>query len=91
MARRKGEGNSLKLEGSQTIFEVADLHRRLVQLLNTPPPWRVDLSDVDYIDTSCLQLLLVARLQSDAERLFEVTGMSPELDRHLARLNCVLS
>ena len=91
MARRKSEGQCLKLVGSQTIFEVAELHHRLVALLQTPPPWRVDLSDVDYIDTSCLQVLLAARLQSDAERLFEVAGVTPELDRHLARINCVLS
>jgi hypothetical protein len=78
MARRKPEGQCLKLEGSQTVFEVAELHRRLIALLRTPPPWRVDLSDVDYLDTN-------------AERPFEVTGVTPELDRHLARLNCVLS
>ncbi|WP_447983462.1 STAS domain-containing protein [Nitrospira sp. Nam74] len=91
MTRRKSEGQCLKLEGSQTVFEAAELHRRLIELLRTPPPWRVDLSDVDYIDTSCLQLLLAARLQSDAGKSFEVTGVTPEVDRHLARLNCVLS
>lgn len=89
MARRKPEG-CLKLEGSQTVFEAAQLQRRLMELLGTPPPWRVDVTQVDYMDTSCVQLLLAARLQSDAERPFEVIGLSPELDRHLARINCVL-
>lgn len=91
MARRKSEGQCLKLEGPQTVFEAAELQRRLIELLGTPPPWRVDVTQVEYMDTSCVQLLLAARLQSDAEKSFEVIGLSPELDRHLARVNCVLS
>ena len=89
MARRKPEGHCLKLEGSQTVFEAAELQRRLIELLGTPPPWRVDVTQVDYMDTSCVQLLLAARLQCDAERPFEVIGLSSALDRHLARVNCV--
>ena len=90
MARRKPEGHCLKLEGSQTIFEVAELQRRLIEFLGTPPPWRVDVTQVDYMDTSCVQVLLAARLHSDAEMPFEIIGLSPELDRHLTRVNCVL-
>lgn len=90
MARRKPEGHCLKLEGSQTVFEAVELQRRLIEYLLTPPPWRVDVTDVEYMDTSCAQLLLAARLQSDGKGPFEVIGLSPELDRHLTRINCIL-
>lgn len=90
MARRKAEGHCLKLEGSQTVFEAAELQRRLIELLGTPPPWRVDVTQVEYMDTSCVQLLLAARMHGDAERPFEVIGLSPELNQHLTRINCVL-
>jgi anti-anti-sigma regulatory factor len=69
---------------------VTELQRRLIEFLGTPPPWRVDVTQVDYMDTSCVQVLLAARLHSDAERPFEIIGLSPELDRHLARVNYVL-
>jgi anti-anti-sigma factor len=51
----------MHIEGDMTIYQAADLKARLESLLQQPGPLEVDLSAVTEIDTTGVQLLMLAK------------------------------
>lgn len=58
---QNNETTRLNLKGPLTIYEVAELHRKLLELLADPGPLQLDLSAVSECDSAGLQLLLVIK------------------------------
>lgn len=56
----------LKLKGGCTIYEISDLDKKISELLRRAPAVTLDLSSVERVDASFLQLLVSA--QAEAER-----------------------
>jgi ABC-type transporter Mla MlaB component len=81
---------TLRLEGSLTAREVAELERRhRARFAGTQPPERVCLADVDDVDSSALALLLEWRAGAlKAGRELRV-DQPPESLRVIARLTGV--
>lgn len=69
------EQNILKPMGDLTIFEAAKFHDELVLLNQGEGALELDLSGVEHLDSSCVQLI-VAATRSGRLRL---TGYSQEL------------
>lgn len=87
---------TLRLDGELSIYRAAELKPLLLAALDgvaADAPARFDLSEVTEIDTSGVQLLLLARREAAARELsLELTAASPavrnafkllELDSHL--------
>jgi anti-anti-sigma regulatory factor len=67
-----------------TIFEAADFRDMLVTLLSSGDPVELDLSRVERMDTSGVQLLLAARRSG---RL-AVTGITPGVREAMVSIGC---
>ena len=76
------EQNILKVVGDLSIFEVGKFHEELVLLNQQEGPLEVDLSLVDRIDSSAVQVI-VAATRSGRMRL---TGYSQELQERFEQI-----
>ena len=76
------EHNILKVVGDLTIFEVGKFHQELILLNQQEGPLEVDLSTVDRIDSSAVQVM-VAATRSGRLRL---TGYSQELQERFEQI-----
>ena len=76
------DNNILKVVGDLTIFEVGKFHEELVLLNQQEGPLEVDLSLVDRIDSSAVQVI-VAATRSGRMRL---TGYSQELQERFEQI-----
>ncbi|HQU28639.1 MAG: STAS domain-containing protein [Nitrospira sp.] len=76
------EHNILKVVGDLSIFEVGKFHEELVLLNQQEGPLEVDLSQVDRIDSSAVQVI-VAATRSGRIRL---TGYSQELQERFEQI-----
>ena len=76
------EQNILKVVGDLSIFEVGKFHEELVLLNQQDGPLEVDLSQVDRIDSSAVQVI-VAATRSGRMRL---TGYSQELQERFEQI-----
>ena len=76
------EQNILKVVGDLSIFEVGKFHEELVLLNQQEGPLEVDLSQVDRIDSSAVQVI-VAATRSGRIRL---TGYSQELQERFEQI-----
>lgn len=74
----------LAQSGEVTIFEAAAFRDALVTLLSNEGPVELDLSQVERMDTSGVQLVLAARRSG---RL-TVTGLTPDVRRAMAMIGC---
>lgn len=54
----------LKIEGDMTIYAAAELKHELMNLIGVPGEYEIDLSGVVEIDTSGLQLLVLAKREA---------------------------
>lgn len=73
---------TLKPAGDLTIFEVSTLHGEIKQAGATHPHIELDLSEIDKLDASAIQLLIAIR-RSDRMTL---TGMTDALRARMAEL-----
>ncbi|MBS0171669.1 MAG: STAS domain-containing protein [Nitrospira sp.] len=73
---------TLKPTGDLTIFEVAALCEELKQTAAAHPQVELDLSEVDKLDASAIQLVIAVR-QSEQ---FVLTGMTDSLRARMADL-----
>ena len=71
---------TLKPTGDLTIFEVGALCEELKQATGTHPQVELDLSEVDKLDASAIQLLLAVR-QSEQ---FVLTGITESMRARMA-------
>ena len=76
------DNNILKVVGDLSIFEVGKFHEELVLLNQQEGPLEVDLSLVDRIDSSAVQVI-VAATRSGRMRL---TGYSQELQERFEQI-----
>jgi|GEM_PF-1129684 len=74
----------LRPEGDLTIFEAAELHEGLMALQQQEGPIELDVSEVDQIDTSGVQLMLAA---TQCDRL-TLTGMTAVIQEKLEMVGC---
>jgi anti-anti-sigma regulatory factor len=51
---------TLRPTGDLTIFEAAQFHADLVTLHRQEGPFQLDLTEVDRVDSSCVQLIVAA-------------------------------
>ena len=54
------ENGTLRPTGDLTIFEAAQFHADLVTLHRHEGPLQLDLTEVDRVDSSCVQLIVAA-------------------------------
>jgi anti-anti-sigma regulatory factor len=54
------ENGTLRPTGDLTIFEAAQFHADLVALHRHEGPLQLDLTEVDRVDSSCVQLIVAA-------------------------------
>ena len=69
------EQNILRPVGDLTIFEAAKFHEELILLNQGEGPLELDLSKVEHLDSSCVQLIVAA---TRSGRL-HLSGYSQEL------------
>lgn len=72
----------LKPAGDLTIFEVGALHEEIKQAVTAHPQVELDLSEVDKLDASAIQLLIAIRR---SERMV-LTGMTDAIKARMAEL-----
>ena len=63
--RKKANKNRLVIEGELTIYVAAELKEKIAALLAAEDAAEIDLSQTSEIDTAGLQLLLLAKSESD--------------------------
>jgi anti-sigma B factor antagonist len=84
-SQQQGEESLAKLDGSITIDSSPELRRALLRMLKLPDCWRLtlDFSEVDYIDTSGLAVLIEAlRSARHLGKSLQLSGLS-ERPRYL--------
>lgn len=72
----------LKPAGDLTIFEVGALHEEIKRAIAAHPQVELDLSEVDKLDASAIQLLIAA---ARSERTV-LTGMTDAIKKRMAEL-----
>ncbi|RMH05940.1 MAG: anti-sigma factor antagonist [Nitrospirae bacterium] len=82
---RQDKTTVLYPQGDLTIFEAAEFHQALLQLVNEPGALTLDLSRVNRMDTSGIQLLLAA---SREERV-HIVNAPPSVRSLMETLGCV--
>jgi anti-sigma B factor antagonist len=77
-SQQDGDESTVKIEGSITIDSSPELRRVLLRMLNVPDSRRLtlDFSEVDYIDTSGLAVLIEAlRSARQLAKSLQLTGL----------------
>ncbi len=78
----------LRLEGDLTIYQAAELKRRLMEFVARAEAPGLDLAEVTDMDTAGLQLLLLARRAAAADaKPLQLLGASPAVMEVLALCN----
>lgn len=86
-SKKNGQPRQLKLSGTCDVRIASELRSSLQELCLDELPATVDCSNVESIDTACIQLLIAAKreasqpltvsfLDSEAARWFELGGVS---------------
>lgn len=68
--KTKGKTTRVVLSGECTIYTVADIKAALVQAMAATDKVEVDLSGVTEVDTAGVQLMLIAKRNSDKKVVF---------------------
>lgn len=55
------EEGKIKLTGTLSIYEVADVHENLLGIFEGDKPVEIDLGEITYCDTAGIQLLISAK------------------------------
>ena len=76
--------NVLHPEGDLTIFEAAEFREALLSLFTHEGPLELDVSEVDRVDSSGIQLMIAA-FQSGR---LGITGMTSAMHEKVASLGC---
>jgi anti-anti-sigma regulatory factor len=71
-------------EGDLTIFEAAVFHQALVQLHEQDSPLEIDLSNVERIDSSGIQLILAGLKKKE----MKITAVQSSVRESFARIGC---
>jgi len=71
-------------EGDLTIFEAAVFHQALVQLHEQDSPLEIDLSNVEKIDSSGIQLILAGLKKKE----MKITAVQSSVRERFARVGC---
>lgn len=72
-----------------TIYQAADLHEKLTSLLNKESSINIDISSIQQIDASFLQLLVAAHKQAEQQdRQLTVSGESDTVNKWVNQLYC---
>lgn len=79
-------GSVLRIQGTLSIGETAELREALCHALAETPSLVVDLSAVDGCDTAGLQLLCSARKTADSARRVRLVGLSGAIAEMAAAL-----
>lgn len=80
----KPSTDRLTYQGEMTIYSAAANYQQLKEYLEKGLPIRLDLSQVSEIDSSGLQLILLARTEADAHGLeFSIVGVSDTVEEVL--------
>jgi len=74
----------LKPEGDLSIFEAAEFHEGLVALHQQEGPIELDVSEVDQVDTSGVQLMLAAV----GDERFTLTGITAAMQEKFELVGC---
>lgn len=68
----------IRIEGDMTIFNAADLKKDLLDNLHECSDFEMDMSQVNEIDTTGLQLLILAKRETAAlNKSFRIMSYSP--------------
>ncbi|WP_313514175.1 STAS domain-containing protein [Pseudomonas sp.] len=68
----------LRLAGSLTIYEVREAHAALLDVLQQPRDWQLDLAELDEIDSAGAQLLLAVQRHQRRAQLGLSVGEASE-------------
>lgn len=71
-------------EGDLTIFEAAEFHKALVQLHEHDSPLEIDLSNVERIDSSGIQLILAGLKKKE----MKITEVHSAVREKFVRVGC---
>ncbi len=78
----------MRIEGDMTIFNAADLKKDLLDNLNECSELEMDLSQVNEMDTTGLQLLILAKREAVAlNKGFRIISCSPATTNVLELFN----
>ena len=80
--RTKSKKKVLQPEGELTIFEAAEFHKALVELQGQEGARILDLSQVERMDTSGVQLILASMQTKE----IALTGVSPGIQEKFERI-----
>ncbi len=59
-----------ELKGECTIYEVADIHQKAINIIQQAGAIRIDMKEVTRIDSSVIQLLLSISKQQESDKLY---------------------
>jgi len=85
----QNESALMKLTASCTIYEIAELYKNLSECLWTSAVLKIDLSAVEQVDASCIQLLLAAQLEASRHNSkLEIEADSEAVRKFAAQIYC---
>lgn len=83
---------TIKLDEDCTIYEVSDIHEKLTEAFRTSPDIKLDCSKVKNIDSSFIQLLLVAKIEAKRiESELGIMGDIEHINEFSKKMHCDLS
>ena len=89
MSSRPQQTATFTLDADCTIYQAADLHEKLGRLLNTECSISIDVSAIEQMDASCLQLLLAAQQEARQKNCpLTLSGESDTLKNWSRQLYC---
>jgi len=85
----KQKSAQLKLNGDCSIYEICDLYKKLSEQLQAASVITIDLSSVERLDASFLQLLVFVQLEAKRNKTkLEIKGVSGRINEHAAHIYC---
>ncbi|MBQ0052692.1 MAG: STAS domain-containing protein [Treponema sp.] len=79
MASKKSDTTTIKWQGTAGIEQAHSLQEELLKAFNKSNRVLLDISEVEDIDITGIQLIIAARKEADAtEKAFFITGKIPE-------------
>lgn len=84
------ENNSVRLDlkGDCTIYEISDLYIKIRDLVKVSPHVTVDLTEVEKVDASFIQLLVAAQLEAKRNKIKLVFSGVSDTVRSMAESIC---
>ncbi|WP_447968354.1 STAS domain-containing protein [Nitrospira sp. M1] len=82
--KEQAEGHVLRPEGDLTIFEAAEFREALLALIKHDGSCELDVSDVERVDSSGIQLLVAASQHGS----LGITGMTSAIREKIIGVGC---